>query len=218
MSESDLYDRAVRAALHHAVDDLHASPDLAQRVETKGAARRRRNRGLGVTGAIVLVAGSVGGVLAASHTPSSVSATSVRQLPACAANLSAHTGTAGEYAPEIPARAPDVPVVPGKPVAAVVCRYAGGLAGSAAVTDQAQLAALQSAMNGSKGYTGVVNCALIVTESRVTFVYPQGTPELTVEFIPACASVYTNVGSYWASADVGQLITGLTGTSSPSAR
>jgi hypothetical protein len=84
-----------------------------------------------------------------------------------------------------------VPVpVPGHPVGAVLCRYAGfgeqqpagGLAGAAKVTSSAQVARLQSAMNASTALLGtVMGCVQGHGDAAIVIiVYPAGTPDRTV--------------------------------------
>jgi hypothetical protein len=215
MNGPERHDDALRDVLRHTVDHIHASPDLAQRVES--AAKRRRATLRGVTGTVVLAAVAGSGVLAAGHVgarrgASPASSTSQAALPVCAANLSAYQhspATAHSTATHVATG----PVVPGSPVAAAVCRYGegGDLAASVTVTDAAQLGPLQAAMNESQAYTGPVYCLAAGLNAVVVFAYSQGADDLTVTYDGACASLFTDAGSFFVRGEVYALITAWTG-------
>ena len=106
-------------------------------------------------------------------------------------------------------------MIPSNPVAAVVCRFegAGDLAGSATVTDRAQLTRLQAAVNASQAYSGSMYCMQGVGRTAViVFVYPSGTADFTVGYVQACASLYTKNGSYLIRGGFEQLLTDWTGS------
>lgn len=213
MNEPEQHEDAVRAVLHRTVDHIHASSELAERAES--TARRRRTTRRSVTAAIALIAvGTTTGVLVAAHTgTSSAYSTNRTRLPVCAAKFSAYKRPLGTGSAASGHKATG-PVVPGNPVAAIVCRYSdyGDLAGSATVTAQTQLALLQTTMNKSEPYSGGIFCmADTGRDAVIVFTYPQGTADLTVTWNPACISLYTNAGSYLVSSGLPQLITDWTG-------
>ena len=217
MNEPEQHEDELRDVLHHTVDHIHSSPDLAQRVEN--AAKRRRAARRSATGAMALIAAVTAGVLAADHVgvhrgASATYSTAQVQLPACAADESAYHH-APATASSTPAPAATGPVVPGSPVAAVLCRYGtgGNLAASATITSQAQLGRLQAAMDLGQAYSGVMYCMQGGFNAVVVFAYPQstGTGDLTVRYDGACASLYTKAGSYLVRGDVYTLITEWTG-------
>lgn len=216
MNQPEQHDDVLRDVLHHTVDHIHASADLAQRVES--AARRRRTARRSATGAMALAAVAITGVLAAGHIAVHQAASppysTTVQLPACVAKQGSyvHIPAPGNTALTHVATGP---VVPGSPVAAVVCRYEGGdLAASATVTNHTQLGRLQAAMNASRAVTGIWNCWLAADRDAViVFAYPQGAGDLTVTYEGGgCATLTTNAGSYFAGGDVYTLITAWTGT------
>lgn len=217
MNEPEQHEDVLRDVLHQAGDHMNASPELAQRAER--AARRRRTARRSTTGALALVAvGTTIGVLAAdntglrSSTSPSYSASQL-QLPACTTSMNAYPlHQVGGAAPG--RTTPAGPVIPSNPVAAVLCRFegAGVLAGSATVTDQAQLARLQTAVNAGQAYSGPMFClASAGRNAVVVFVYPRGTANFTVSYVEACASLYTKNGSYLIRGDFVQLLTDWTG-------
>jgi len=229
MNEPEESADEVRDALHDAVDHIHASPDLAQRTES--AARRRRTARWSVTGAIAFVAvGATVGLLTAGRSGAVPSATptysSETRLPACAAIASAYQH-AGAVASSSPSSTKAEPAVPGSPVAAELCRYAGGgeqqpagaLAGSATITDKAQLAQLQAAMNASQlNPGGVMYCPASNGDAAVAiFAYPSGTADLTVYYDRGCGTLRTDTASYILRGDLGQLIIDWTGSWQPTA-
>jgi hypothetical protein len=213
MIETEKHDEALQDVLHHAVDHIHASPDLAQRVE--GAARRRRTTRRSAAGAMALAAVVTTGVLAAGNTRIHQGASptySTSRAPACAANESAYQQPLASRSPALTHVAAG-PVVPGSPVAAVVCRFGAGgdLAASATVTSQSQLDRLRAAMNASQAYKGPMYCMASGLSAVIVFAYPQGAADLTVIYGGACASLYTNGGKYLVRGDVDALITAWTG-------
>jgi hypothetical protein len=218
MNEPDVHSEAVQDLLHHTVDHFHASDDLAQRVER--AARRRRAARWSATGTSVLVAiAATAGVLLSARTgasPTTATSTNASTLPACSAQLSDYR----PVGPDLTTRAPNVaePLVPGSPVAAVLCRYAGAterqsggnLTGSATITDNAQLARLLAATNAGKTFVSAVNCP--ESDGRAVillFVYPRGTADLTVDFDSGCNLLTTRTAMSFGGAGLEQFITGL---------
>ena len=213
MNEPDEHQDAVHDLLHRTVDHLHAPSDLAQRAER--AARRRRTARWSATGTCVLVAiATTAGVLASARTGAAPSTTAtytnVSALPACAAQLTAYlpmkpspTSTHAPGAAE--------PLVPDSPVAAVLCRYAGAgdLAGSATITDKAQLTRLQAATNaGPTSPLGPAYCpASNGRDVILLFAYPRGTADLTVVYEPGCGLLLTRTAMSFARGDLEQLIT-----------
>ena len=188
------------------------------------AARPRRPARRAVTAAATLgfisaVAGCAAPAQAPGPAASAPASVTGARLPACAP----HWPPPGR--PSRPIRSPAsgrVPVpVPGHPVGAVLCRYAGaseqppagGLAGAARVTSSAQVTRLQSAMNASKALVGTVmgcvqgdgNGAIVI------IVYPAGTPDRTVVFDPACLALSDDSTEYEVSGSFGPLLVDLTG-------
>ena len=133
------------------------------------------------------VAGCAGGAAA----PADVARVTVR-LPACASHLTEYPGFSSGRKP---ASADPGPPVPGNPVAAVVCRYAGAdsaLTGSDPVTNRARVARLQRAMNASRVIPPGVPMLCLQSDGDaavVLFVYAQGTPERIVGVDPWCVTL-----------------------------
>ena len=221
MNEPDVHQEAVHDLLHRTVDHFHASSDLAQRVER--AAQRRRAARWSATGTCVLVAiVATAGILASARTGATRSTTATytnaSALPACAAQL--NTALRIEPGPTTHAPRAIEPLVPGSPVAAVLCRYAGdreqqpagSLAGSATITEPAQLARLQAATNAGQPFLGAVNCP--ETDGReviLLFAYPRGKADLTIVYEPWCNLLQTGTAMSFGGGDLEQLITNATG-------
>jgi hypothetical protein len=162
-----------------------------------------------------LAAGLLGvaGCAAGAAAPADVARVTVR-LPACASHLTEYPGfSSGRN----PASANPGPPVPGNPVAAVVCRYAGAdsaLASSHAVTSPAKVAELQRAMNESRVIPpgNPMFCMQSDGDSAVVlFVYPLGTPERIVGVDPWCVTLLTRSARYLADRDARQLVADWTG-------
>ena len=113
-------------------------------------------------------------------------------------------------------------LVPGSPLAAVVCRYAGkdeqkptgALAGSATVKSGAELTRLQNALNsGEKIPAGTPNgCMQDNGDSVLIFVsYPAGTPERSMYYDFACLGISEGMARFQPGPGVVDLITQLTG-------
>jgi hypothetical protein len=107
--------------------------------------------------------------------------------------------------------------VPGNPVAAVVCRYAGpdsALTSSVALTSQAKVARLQRAMNEGRVLPPGVPMFCMQSDGDlavVLFVYPLGTPERVVRVDPWCVTLQTRSARYSGGGDAGRLVTDWTG-------
>ena len=135
-----------------------------------------------VAASLLGVAGCAGNAAA----PADVAVATVR-LPACAAHLAGYPRIGP--GPRQDSAHPGVPV-PGHPVAAVVCRYAGpdsALTGSLAVKSQVKVARLQRSMNKSTVIPpgAPMMCLQGDGDSAVViFVYAQGTPERVVAVDP----------------------------------
>jgi hypothetical protein len=157
-----------------------------------------------VAASVLGVAGCTGGAAA----PADVARATVR-LPACASHLDGYPGISSG---QKPASSDPGPPVPGHPVAAVVCRYAGpdsGLASSHAVTSPARVAQLQSAMNRSSVIPPGVPMFCLQSDGEsavVLFVYPPGTPERIVGVDPWCVTLLTRSAWYLANGDARQLL------------
>ena len=157
-----------------------------------------------VAAGVLGVAGCTGGAAA----PADIARTTVR-LPACASHLDGYPGFSSGHKP---ASADPGPPVPGHPVAAVVCRYAGpdsGLASSHAVTSPASVAQLQSAMNKSSVIPPGVPMFCLQSDGEsavVLFVYPPGTPERIVGVDPWCVTLLTRSARYLANGDARRLV------------
>jgi hypothetical protein len=149
------------------------------------------------------VAGCTAGVTA----PADVARATVR-VPACASHLDEYPG----FGPWSKPAAHPGPPVPGNPVAAVVCRYAGpdsALASSVALTSQAKVARLQRAMNESRVLPPGVPMFCMQSDGEsavVLFAYAQGTPERVVRVDPWCVTLQTRSARYITSGDAGQLV------------
>jgi len=227
MNETDECDDVLHNLLHANVDHIHASTDLADRVEV--GARRRRTARRSVTGVVALVAaGAVAGVLTAIH-PGSVP-TAAAQLPRCAQQLNTYLRAERRPKPN-QGLGNAKPLVPGTPVGAVVCRYAGlnelrpegDLAGSATITDKAQISRLQSAVNKSQIFTGAMYCPFGPSDEAVMFfTYGRGTANLEVFYDRWCGMLHTADASYLVRGDLYQIVTNWTGIwqhpATPSAR
>lgn len=226
MNEPDLHQDTVRDLLHHSVDHFHASNDLAERVER--AARRRRTTRWSATGTAALVAiVATAGVLVSDRigaSPTTAASTSASTLPTCSAQLSDYPRVGPD--PTTPTPSATELLVPGSPVAVVLCRYAGNgerkpvgdLAGSGAITHTAQLARLLAAVNTGHTFLGGVNCP--ETDGRAVilmFVYPRGTAGLTVAYDVGCGLLMTRTAMSFAGAGLDQIITDSTGTWLPTA-
>jgi hypothetical protein len=147
----------------------------------------------------------------------SVTATAEVKLPACASHLpiSRPASTAGSA--QVP--------VPGDPVGAVLCRYAGtgeqrpvgDLAGTAQETSHAQVAQLQSAINASKALHGTaMGCVQGNGDAAIVIVvYPQGTPARTISFARDCQALFEGFTEYQVSDAFAQLLVDQTGNWKP---
>jgi hypothetical protein len=224
----DEHGDAVHELLHDRVRDVYASADLADRVEA--AAKRRRAARWSATGVIALVAvGTTIGALAAAHPGSGVSAAA--QVPTCAANAHAYDPPPGELNEVGPAATAPLtePLVPGDPVAAVLCRYAGNyegqpagtLAGSATVTDVTRLDQLRRAMNASTATSpnNPIGCAMdFGNVADALIVYPGKAAVRVIHYVPSCHMLnFGEYEDYFASAAFQQLLTDWTGDWRPSA-
>jgi hypothetical protein len=117
--------------------------------------------------------------------------------------------------------------VPGNPVGAVLCRYAGtgeeqpvgDLAGTAKQTSRAQVAQLQRAMNASKALHGTtMGCFQSNGDAAIVIVvYPPGTPARTISYLPDCQSLFDGSTEYQVSYAFAQLLVDQTGNWKPSA-
>jgi hypothetical protein len=147
-----------------------------------------------VAASVLGVAGCAGSAAA----PADVVRVTVR-LPACAATLAGYPEL--KLGPRQASAHPGSPV-PGHPVAAVVCRYAGpdnALTSSVTLTSQAKVARLQSAMNESRVIPPDTPMMCLQGDSDsavVLFVYPQGTPERVVGMDPWCVTLTTHTARY----------------------
>jgi hypothetical protein len=112
--------------------------------------------------------------------------------------------------------------VPGNPVGAVLCRYAGegqqqpagGLAGAAKVTNSTQLTQLQSDMNASKALQGTVMGCFVSNgdAALVIIIYQKGTPDRTIVYDPACLALIEDSREYQVSDSFVQLLKDRTGS------
>lgn len=220
MSASEDYDDPLHNELHHAVDHIFASLDLAERVE-KVARRRRAARWSGACAiALVAIGGTAGAMISNDEggRPATVSATAnAVRLANCAASDSAYSSSKPIKRASTPG-----PVVPGKPVAAEVCRYAGmdeeqpvgKLAGSARITQGPQLDQLITDLNASQiNPDGGVFCLATNLDAAVfVFAYAGDSPNYNVSFDPACGTLTTNSASFLVRRDITQLIADWTGS------
>jgi hypothetical protein len=162
-----------------------------------------------VAAGLLGMAGCAGGTAA----PADVVRVTVR-LPACASHLDEYPGVS-QGARQEPGR--PGPPVPGNPVAAVVCRYAGpdsALTSSVTLTGQAKVARLQRAMNASSVMPPGVPMFCMQSNGDlavVLFVYPRGTPERVVRVDPWCVMLQTRSARYIDNGDAPKLITDWTG-------
>lgn len=216
MNVPDQHQEAVRRLLHDTVDHLDATPGLAQRVEVK-ARRRRAARWSSAGVAVVVGVGTLTGLYASGR----AAPTAVAQLPSCAARVSAYEV---HVSPSDLVGAADAgPAVPGHPVAAVLCRYAGMLEKSpgtllrtATVTDRSELARLQSAVNATTLVTGAVNCPQMSEDPVVLqFSYPGGAVGVTAVDSGTCPEIQVGTVFYLIQGDFGEVVADLVGTRGP---
>lgn len=162
-----------------------------------------------VAAGVLGMAGCAGGAAA----PADVVRVTVR-LPACAAHLDGYPGMEPGQRQD---SAHPGPPVPGNPVAAVVCRYAGpdsALTSSVALTSRAKVARLQRAMNASSVIPPGVPMFCMQSNGDaavVLFVYPQGTRERVVRVDPWCVMLQTRSARYLENGDAPRLITDWSG-------
>jgi hypothetical protein len=162
-----------------------------------------------VAAGVLGMAGCAGG----SAAPADVVRVTVR-LPACAAHLDGYPGMSPGTRQESGRPGPPVP---GEPVAAVVCRYAGpdsALASSVPVTSRVKVAQLQRAMNASSVIPPGVPMFCMQSNGDaavVLFVYPQGTPDLVVRVDPWCVTLTTRSARYIENGNAPRLITDWSG-------
>ena len=215
-ADGSLYEAVTRDVLNWAVASVHSSPDLAERVQAAGMARRRRTRWGAAAAIAVVAAGTVAGLAAlgpgqsgksgvsvVAAASSSAAAVGPLTLPACAADASAYRVVA-------PSTAPTGPAVAGAPAAAVLCRYtaSGKLARPAQLTRQSEVKALLAGVNGGTPYAGPKYCLESFGSAVIVFVYAQGSPrDVAVTYEPDCGSLLTKAGSYNASNALDGLIT-----------
>ncbi len=157
-----------------------------------------------VAAGVLGMAGCAGG----SATPADVVRVTVR-MPACAQHLDGYPGVG--QGPRQDSAHPGLPV-PGHPVAAVVCRYAGpdgALTSSVSVTSQAKVDRLQRAMNASSVIPpdAPMMCLQGDSDSAVVlFVYSEGTPARVVAVDPWCVTLTTRSARYISDPHARQLV------------
>jgi hypothetical protein len=162
-----------------------------------------------VAAGVLGVVGCTGGPAA----PADVARATVR-LPACASHLDGYPGVSSG---PMQSSADPGPPVPGNPVAAVVCRYAGAdsaLTSSVAVTSRAKVARLQRAMNEGRVIPPGVPMMCLQSNGDsavVIFVYPRGIPERVVGVDPWCVELLTRSARYLADRDARQMVADWTG-------
>jgi hypothetical protein len=162
-----------------------------------------------VAAGVLGIAGCTGGGAA----PADVARVTVR-LPACASHLDGYPGISSGQKPE---SVNPGPPVPGDPLAAVVCRYAGAdsaLTSSHAVTSPAKVAQLQRVMNESRVIPPGDPMFCLQSDGNsavVLFVYPRGTPVRVVGVDPWCVTLLTRSARYIAGGNAPQLVADLSG-------
>jgi hypothetical protein len=203
---------------HDVVRNARICRELARRHTSASAARganpvaiRQAASWCGVFAAIAATVLSTAGCGTATQSvPASVSAV---RVPACAS----HEGAYLPIRPNAQASGAAPQPIPGIPVAAVVCRYAGTsgqpLSSSLKVTDQDRLTQLQSAMNESKANPpgDFTTCLQGDGESAVILVAYHGTSDRVAYLDVWCQRIATHSATYIPSVEVGSLIASWTG-------
>ena len=212
---------ALHGELHGIVGHLTAPEDLAERVES--GARRRRTVRWSVACSVVLIAAGTGiGVAASAGSGTSGSVpeyTSSIKLPSCDPQVGAYKLGAVFQAGQ--GSANGGALVPGTPVAVVICRYAGfdepqaqgDLAAQAKLTSSSQLAPLLAAMDKSQfNAPDDMGCPADNLDTAVLeFVYANKTPDVDVYYDMGCRTFRAEAGQYIARVDVRPYIAQWTG-------
>ena len=227
MNEPEEHPSALHGALHGIVGHLTAPEDLAKRVES--VARRRRTIWWSVACSVVLIAAGTGAGIAAtagSGTGGSVPEyTSGMKLPGCDRQVGSYKLGAVFQAGQ--GSANGGPLVPGTPVAVVICRYAGfdepqaqgDLAAQAELTSSSRLAPLLAAMDKSQfNAPDDMGCPADNLDTAVLeFVYANKTPDVDVYYDMGCRTFRAEAGQYIARVDVRPYIEQWTGNWSATA-
>jgi len=160
-----------------------------------------------VAAAVLAVAGC-----GAASAAAAASAASVR-APVCASNENAYLPLkAGS-----PASGGAQPVVPGRPAAAVICRYGDNvsdtrLASSLKVTDKSRLAQLQSALNESwETPGGIPGCGQSDGKSAVILIAYPGQADRVAFFDRWCERITVGSATYTPSVKALDLVASWTG-------
>jgi hypothetical protein len=215
------------SALHGIVGHVTAPEDLAERAER--LARRRRTVWWIVACSVVLIAAGTGaGIAATAGSGTGASApeyTSGMKLPGCDPQVGSYKLGAVFQAGQ--GFANGGPLVPGTPVAAVICRYAGfdepqpqgDLAARAELTGSSRLAPLLAALDESRfNAPDDMGCPADNLDTAVLeFIYANKAPDVDVYYDMGCRTFRAAAGQYIARVDVRPYIEQWTGNWSTTA-